>query len=164
MISRNIFLNLIAASVALLAMPAFAAAQTNELARNTHYMSVLLNFTRGQSVSLNFTNVDKEMRDVSLNFLDGNGNMLKTAPARVLPGQTASISFSFTELPRTSSTRVGIRAVAVLYDPLDPEANPTSPELGLVQVEVFDLQSSKTVIGWLVPAVRNANVFFPTDQ
>lgn len=162
MILRSIFLNLITASVALLAIPAFASAQTPQLPGNTHYMSGLLNFTRGQAVSLNFTNVAKEPRDTSLNFLDANGNVLKTELARALPGETVSISLSFTELPRTGSTRVGIRAVAVLVDPPDPD-DPPSPELGLVEMEVFDLQSSKTLIGLLLPAVRNANVFFPTE-
>jgi hypothetical protein len=162
MILRSIFLNLFAASVVLLAIPVFAAAQT-ELPRSTHYMSGLLNFTRGQAVSLNFTNVAQEPKDVSLNFLDANGNVLKTELARALPGQSVSISFSFTELPRTSSTRVGIRAVAVLVDSPDPDDSP-APELALVGVDIFDTQSSKSLIGLLLPAIRNANVFFPTDQ
>ena len=163
MILRRIFFNLIAASVAFLAIPAFAAAQTPQLPANTYYMSGLLNFTRGQAVSLNFTNVAREPRDVSLNFLDANGNVLKTESVSAFPGQTVSISFSFTELPRTGSTRVGIRAVAVLVDPPDPD-DPPSPELGLAGVELFDVQSSKSLIGLLLPAVRNANMFFPTDQ
>jgi hypothetical protein len=164
MILRSIFLNLIVASVALLAIPAFAAAQTTELPGNIHYMSGFLNFTRGQAVSLNFTNVAREPKNVSLNFLDGNGNLLKTSPETVLPGETVSLNFAYTEMPRASSTRVGIRAVAVVVDPPEPDTDPTSPELGLVGVEVFDLQSSKTLIGLLLPAIRNANVFFPTDQ
>jgi hypothetical protein len=163
MILRSIFLNLFAASVALLAIPAFSTAQTTELPHSTHYMSGLLNFTRGQAVSLNSTNVAKEPRDVSLNFLDANGNVLKSEMVRALPGQSVSISFSFTELPRTSSTRVGIRAVAVLADPPDPD-DPPAPELALVGVDIFDTQSSKALIGLLLPAVRNVNVFFPTDQ
>ena len=163
MILRRIFLNLFVASVALLAIPAFSAAQTPELPRSTHYMSGLLNFTRGQAVSLNFTNVAKEPKDVSLNFLDADGNVLKTELARAIPGQSVSISFSFTELPRTSSTWVGIRAVAVLSDSPDPD-DPPAPELALVAVDLFDTQSSKSLIGLLLPAVRNANVFFPTDQ
>ena len=163
MIMRDIFLKLVLASIGLLAIPAIAAAQTTQLP-NLHYMSDLLNFTRGQAVTLNFTNVDREPRNVSLNFVDANGNLLKTAGGRVLPGQTVSISFSFTELPRTSSVRVGIRAVAVIVDPPSPDTDPPSPDLGLAQMELVDVQSSKTQFGLLLPAVRNANVFFPTDQ
>ena len=159
MVVRTIFLKLVLVSVTVLAASAFTSAQTTQLP-NIHYMSSWLNFTRGQAVTLNFTNVDSVPRNVSLNFLDAYGNLLKTANARVLSGQTVSLSFSFSDFDRTSSTRVGIRGVAVVVDP--PDANyPPSPELGIVGMELFEVQSSKTLIGLLLPAVRNANVFFP---
>ena len=164
MMVRNIFIKLVVVSSVLLATAGISSAQTTELPGDIYYMSGLLNFTRGQAVSLNFTNVDREPRSVALNFADANGNVLKTAMMRALPGQTVSLNFSFTELTRTSSTRVGIRGGIALSMPTEPDADPLDPDLGLAGIELFDVQSSKTLIGLLLPAVRNANVFFPTDQ
>jgi hypothetical protein len=162
LVMRSIFLNLIAASFAVLAIPAFAAAQTTEV--NVYLMSKLLNFTRGQAVSLNFTNVDRVERDARLYFIDANGHTLKTSAVRVVPGQSASLSILFTEVPRTSQTRVGVRGVVVLADPPDPDADPPQPDLSLANLEIYDVQTSKTTFGLLLPAVRSLNVFFPTDQ
>jgi len=159
---RSIFLKLIMASFALMAIPAISPAQTSEPV-NVYLMSRLLNFTKGQAVSLNFTNVDRVTREAKLYFLDVNGNTLKTASARVLPGQTVALSFSFTEVTRTSQTRVGVRGVVVISDP-PGEVEPPEPDLSLANLEIYDVQTSKTTFGLLLPAVRNLNVFFPTDQ
>jgi hypothetical protein len=162
--SRRLFLKVIAASFAFLAIPAIAAAQTTELpSGNVYCMSSLLNFTRGQAMSLNFTNVDRQIRDVKLSFLDANGNTLKTASGRVVPGQSVSLSFSFAELPRMSPMRVGVRGVVVVADSLG-ETDPPEPDLSLSNMEVYDVLTGKVTFGLLLPAVRNANVFFPTDQ
>jgi hypothetical protein len=162
--SQRLFLTLIAAGIALLAIPAIAAAQTTELPGNVYCMSSLLNFTKGQAVSIHFTNVDRQIRDIRLSLLDANGITLKTASGRVVPGQTVSISFSFAELPRTSPTRVGVRGVAVVADPPNPDADPPQPDLSLSNMEVYDVLTGKVTFGLLLPAVRNVNVFFPTDQ
>ena len=163
--SQRLFLTLIAASIALLAIPAIAAAQTTELPRgNVYCMSSLINFTRGQAVSINFTNVDRQIRDIKLSFLDANGNILKTASGRVVPGQSVSLSWSFAELSRTSPTRFGVRGVAVVVDPPEPDADPPDPDLSLSNMEVYDVLTGKVTFGLLLPAVRNVNVFFPTDQ
>ena len=59
---RSIFLNLIAASVALIAVPVFSTAQTTEISGNTYLMSSSVNFTKGQALSINFTNVERVAR------------------------------------------------------------------------------------------------------
>jgi len=41
---------------------------------------------------------------------------------------------------------------------------PPNPDLSLGSIEIYDVLTSKTLIGLLLPAVRNANVYFPTDQ
>jgi len=114
-------------------------------------------------MTLNFTNVDRVERDAQLYFIDVNGHTLKTASARVVPGQTVSLSFSFTELPRTNLMRVGVRGVVFLADP-PGEIEPPEPDLSLANMEIYDVQTSKTTFGLLLPAVRSLNVYFPTDQ
>jgi hypothetical protein len=160
---RTIYLKLIVASFALLAIPAIASAQTTGPV-NVYLMSRLLNFTRGQAVTLNFTNVDRVTREARLYIVDANGDPLKTATTRVVPGQTVGLNFTFTELRRVNATRVGLRGVVVLTTPPEPDADPPSPDLSLSDMEIYDVASGKTTFGLLLPAVRNPNVFFPTDQ
>lgn len=157
---RTVFLKLIIASFALLAIPAFAGAQTTEPV-NVYLMSKLLNFTRGQAVSLNFTNVDRVTREAHLFIVDANGDTLKMATARVVPGQTVALNFTFGELNRASSQRVGLRGVVVLTTP--PETDPPEPDLSLADMEVYDASSGKTTFGLLLPAVRSLNVYFPQE-
>jgi hypothetical protein len=127
-------------------------------------MSRLLNFSRGQAVSIDFCNVDRVTRDVKIYFIDSNGNQLKSSPMRVAPGQTVSLNFTFGELPRTSPVRVGVRGVVVLVTPPDPDVDPPNPDLSLANLEVYDVLTGRTSFGLLLPAVRNPNVYFPTDQ
>lgn len=156
-------------SIALMAMPAIAAAQTIELPGTVRLASATLNFTRGQAVSIHFCNVNPVAVNAKLFILDANGNTLKSASGRVLPGQTVGIWFEFSSLPRTSPIRVAVRgAIKVTADPpgeSDPPTESDPPgELSLGSMEVYDVLTGRTTYGLLVPAVRNPNVFFPTDQ
>ena len=161
--SINSLLRAAALAVVLMAIPAIAAAQTIEIP-NLYLMSSLLNFTRGQAVSIDFCNVDRVTRDAKLYFVDINGNILKTAAARVAPGQTVSLNFTFGELPRSSPIRVGVRGVIKLAHPPDPDTDPPSPDLSLASMQIYDVLTGKTSFGLLLPAVRNPDVYFPTDQ
>jgi hypothetical protein len=157
---RTLFLKLVMASFALLAIQAFAGAQTTEPV-NVYLMSRLLNFTRGQAVSLNFTNVDRVTRDAALYIVDTDGNTLRSATARVAPGQTVGLNFTFGELSRVNSTRVGLRGVVVLAQPPEPDVEPPTADLSLGNIEVYDVPTGKTTFGLLLPAVRSLNVYFP---
>lgn len=161
--STNSLLRVAALAVALMAIPAIAGAQTIETP-NLHLMSGLLNFTRGQAVSIDFCNVDRVARDVRLYFVDTNGNVLKTASFQVAPGESVGLNFTHPELPRTSPARAGIRGVVVIVDPQDPDTDPPSGDLSLGSMQIYDASTSRTLIGLLLPAVRNANLYFPTDQ
>jgi hypothetical protein len=166
--SINSLLRVSALAVTLMAIPAIAAAQTIEIPK-LYLMSSFIHFTKGQAVSIDFCNVYKVSRDVTLNFADVNGNVLKTASARVAPGQAVSLNFTYGELPRGSSTRMGIRGIIAIADPpgeADPptEADPPSERLSLGSIQVYEVLTGKTTFGLLVPAVRDANVYFPTDQ
>ncbi len=160
---RTIFLKFVMASVALLAMQAFAGAQTTSPV-NVYLMSKLLNFTRGQAVSLNFTNVDRVAREATLYIVDANGVTLRSERSRVSPGQSVSLNFTFGEATRPNSTRVGIRGVVVLATPPDPDTDPPEPDLSLADLEIYDVPTGKTSFGLLLPAVRNLNVYFPQGQ
>ena len=151
-------------AIALAAMPAIAAAQTTELGGNIYLMSRLLNFTRGQAVSIHFTNVDRVTRDVKIYFADANGMIIKSSLSRVAPGQTTDSLLNFAELPRTSPIRVGVRGVVVVSAPTDSTVDPPDPDLSFANMEVFDVLTGRTSFGLLLPAVRNLNVYFPTDQ
>jgi hypothetical protein len=161
--SINSLLRVAALAIALMAIPTFAAAQTTELP-TLHLMSSLLNFTKGQAVSIDFCNVDRVTHEVKLYFVDINGNILKMSSARVLPGQTVGLNFSYTEMHRSSSTRVGVRGVVKFTDPPSPDADPPTPDLSLASMQIYDVLTGKTSFGLLLPAVRNADLYFPTDQ
>ena len=166
--SINSLLRVAALAAALMAIAAIAAAQTVEVTK-LYLMSSFINFTKGQAVSIDFCNVDKVTRDVKLFFVDANGNVLKTAPARVAPGQAVSLNFTYGELPRGSSARMGIRGIIAVTDPpgeANPptETEPPDPELSLGSMQVYDVLTGKTTVGLLLPAIRNLNVYFPTDQ
>lgn len=157
------------ACMLLVAMQAAASAQTIDPPRKFYYMSGLTHIARGEAVGIHFCNVNPEAREVKLYILDASGRVLKSASGRVMPGESQGISFSFSELPRTSPLRVGVRGVAVLadppteVDPPDPDADPPT-ELGLVSMSVADVLTGRVSFSLLVPAVKNSNVFFPTDQ
>jgi hypothetical protein len=161
--SINSLLRAAAFAITLIAIPVIASAQTTE-APNLHLMSGLLNFTRGQAVSIDFCNVDRVARDVRLYVVDVNGNILKTASAQVAPGQSVSLNFTYGELPRSSATRVGVRGVVVLPVSPDPDADPPTEHLSIGSMQLYDILSGKTSFGLLLPAIRNLNVYFPTDQ
>jgi hypothetical protein len=152
-----------------LAMQLAASAQTIDPPRKFYYMSGLTFIARGEAVGIHFCNVNPEAREVKLYIMDANGRTLKSASGRVMPGETQGISFSFSELSRTSPIRVGVRGVAVLSDPPseadppDPDADPPS-ELGLVSMSVADVLTGRVSFSLLLPAVKNSRVFFPTDQ
>lgn len=150
--------------IALCAVPAIGSGQTAEVDGNVYLMSRLLNFSKGQAVGIHFCNIARETTAAKIYIVDANGNVLKSASARVLPGQTVSISFSFSELPRSTPQRVGVRGVVVLAQPPDPDAQPPDPELGLANMEVYDVLTGRTSFGLLLPAVKSLNVYFPTDQ
>lgn len=158
---RRLVLQLVVASFALLAIPAFAAAQSIDL--NVYLMSRTIHFVKGQAVTIDFCNVDRVARDIKMYFVDENGNTLKSAAAHVLPGQTVSLNFTFGELPRGSAMRAAVRGAIVVADP-PGETNPPEPDLSLANIEIFDTQTGRTSFGLLVPAVRNPNILFPTDQ
>ena len=160
---NTFFLKLIFATIAAFALPAIGSAQITDGTR-VYLMSSLLNFSRGQAVSLNFTNVDRQVRDARLNIVDANGETLKTATGRVLPGQSVSLNFTYGELPRGAALRAGVRGVVVLVTPPEPDADPPSPDLSLANLEIYDVLTGKTSFGLLLPAVRSLNVYFPTDQ
>lgn len=162
--SNSLFLRLFLLGAALMAAPALSSAQTTEVGGNVYMMSGLINFTRGQAVGIHFCNVAREPAYARMYFVDADGSVLKSASARVFPGKTMSISFSFSELPRSSPIRVGVRGVVVLAQPPDPDVQPPEPDLALANMDVFDVLTGKTSFGLLVPAVRSLNVYFPTDQ
>ena len=162
--SGNSFLKFVLIGIALCAVPAIGSGQTTEVGGDVYLMSRLLNFSKGQAVGIHFCNVARETAAAKFYVVDANGNILKSASARVLPGQTVSISFSFSELPRSSPQRVGIRGVVLLTTPPEPDAQPPDPDLGLANMEVFDVLTGRTSFGLLLPAVKSLNVYFPTDQ
>ena len=160
----RLFLRLALLGIAFMTLPVIAAAQTTEIGGNVYLMSRLLNFTRGQAVGIHFVNVAREPVSARMYFVDENGNVLKSASTRVVPGQAVSLNFTFGELSRTSPTRVGVRGVVVLTTPPEPDTDPPEPDLSLANMEVYDVLTGKTTFGLLLPAVRSLNVFFPTDQ
>jgi hypothetical protein len=101
---------------------------------------------------------------VKLYFVDINGNILKTASARVAPGQTVGLNFTYTEMPRSSAARLGVRGVVKFADPPGPDADPPQLDLSLASMQIYDVLTGKTSFGLLLPAVRNADLYFPTDQ
>jgi hypothetical protein len=159
---RRLLLGSLIAVFVLLAIPTIAGAQTIDL--NVYLLSRTIHFVKGQAVSIDFCNVDRVTRDVKMYFVDEMGNTLKSSQARVLPGQTVSLNFTFGELPRGSSMRVGIRGAAVVVDPPEPDSTPPTPDLSLANLEIYDTQTGRTSFGLLLPAIRNPNVLFPTDQ
>ncbi|MFL6466665.1 MAG: hypothetical protein ACJ72Z_01765 [Pyrinomonadaceae bacterium] len=161
--SINSLLKVAALAAALMAIPAISAAQTIESPK-LYLMSSLIHFTKGQAVSIDFCNVDKVTRAANLYFADVNGNILKTASARVAPGQTVSLNFTYGELPRGSAARMGIRGIISMVTPPEPDADPPEPDLSLATMQVYDVLTGKTSFGLLLPAIRNLNVYFPTDQ
>ena len=162
--SKSLFFKFVLLGIVLCVVPAIGLGQTTQTDGNVYLMSRLLNFSKGQAVGIHFCNVARETAAVRFFFVDANGNIFKSASARVLPGQTVSISFSFSELPRSSPLRVGVRGVVVLTQPPDPDAQPPDPDLGLANMEVYDVLTGRTSFGLLLPAVRSLNVYFPTDQ
>jgi hypothetical protein len=161
--TKGSFFKLIIASIFLAAVPAIVSAQTTETRQICHLMSSLVNLSKGQAVSLNFTNVDRIPREVKLYILDANGDSLKSASWRVVPGQSVSLNFAFGELGRAPQ-RVGVRGVVMLSEPPQPDAYLPQPDLLLGNLEVYDIATGKMTFGLLLPAVRNINVLFPTDQ
>jgi|RhiMethySRZTD1v2_1073278.scaffolds.fasta_scaffold469654_2 hypothetical protein len=172
--SINSLLKVAALAAALMAIPAIAAAQSIDVPK-LYLMSSLINFTKGQAVSIDFCNVDKVTREVRLYFVDVNGNVMKTSSARVAPGRAVSLNFTYGELPRGSASRMAMRGIIAIGDPpseadppgeADPptEADPPSENLSLGSIQVYEILTGKTTFGLLVPAVRNLNVYFPTDQ
>jgi len=159
---RRLLLGSVIAGIAMLAVPTIAGAQSIDL--NVYLLSRTIHFVRGQAVSIDFCNVDRVTRDVKMYFVDEMGNTLKSSQAHVMPGQTVVLNFTFGELPRGSAARVGIRGAVVLTTPPEPDANPPQPDLSLANLEIYDTQTGRTSFGLLLPAVRNLNVLFPTDQ
>jgi hypothetical protein len=160
--SINSLFRVAALAVALLAIPAIAAAQTVEVPK-LYLMSGLINFTKGQAVGIHLCNIDKVARDVTLNFVDANGNLLKTSSERVAPGQAVSLNFTYGELPRGSSPRMGIRGIIAIADP-PTDVDPPQSDLSLGSMQVYEVLTGKTTFGLLLPAIKNLNVYFPTDQ
>lgn len=163
--SRYLFRMLMFTGFALAMMPAFAGAQVIEPPANVYCQSSLLNFTRGQAVSLNFTNVDRVARDVSMNIVDATGRRVWGANWRVQPGQSVSLVGRYNDVsPRSASWRLPVRGLVVVAAPTDTDVQPPEPDLSLATMDIYDETSGKTTFGLLLPAVRNARVFFPTDQ
>ena len=159
--TRRLLLGSVIAGFVLLAIPTIAGAQTIDL--NVYLLSRTIHFVKGQAVSIDFCNVDRVARDVKMYFVDEMGNTLKSSQARVPPGQTVSLNFTYGELPRGNAMRVGIRAAIAVVAPTDT-VDPPQPDLSLANLEIFDTQTGRTSFGLLLPAVRNPNVLFPTDQ
>jgi hypothetical protein len=165
--SRSLFLKFFAACLALVATPIFTAAQTTELGSPLYCMSGLIGLNRTQAATLNFTNVDRQLRVAHLYFLDADGASLKSSTERVMPGQSVNLMLSYSEVAgRGYDGRVQLRGVIVLADPpgeSDPpgEVTPPDPDLSISSLEVLDEATGKTSFGLLVPAVRNARIYFP---
>src|SRR5215468_7118250 len=139
--TRKLLLGAIVAGFVLMAIPAFASAQSIDL--NVYLLSRTIHFTRGQAVSIDFCNVDRVARDIKMYFVDEMGNTLKSSPARVLPGQTVSLNFTFGEMPRGSSMRAGIHGAIVVANPPTPDVDPPQPDLSLANLEIYDMQTGR---------------------
>lgn len=161
--TRNTLLKTAFLAIVLMAVPVIAGAQT-ELPGNIYLMSRLLNFSRGQAVSIDFCNVGRVMRDVRIYFVDANGNVIKSALRRAAPGQTVDVLLNFADLPRNGPARVGVRGVVVIPGLQDGQVDTPEPDLSLANMEVYDVLTGRTSFGLLLPAVRSPNVYFPTDQ
>jgi hypothetical protein len=59
---------------------------------------------------------------------------------------------------------VGVRGVVKFFGSPDPDADPPGPDLSLASMQIYDVLSGKTSFGLLLPAIRNADLYFPTDQ
>ena len=150
-------------AIALIAVPTIAGAQT-ELPGNIYLMSRLLNFSRGQAVSIDFCNVGRVTREVRIYFVDVNGNVIKSAVKRAAPGQTVDVLLNFADMPRNGTARAGVRGVVVIPGTQDGQADVPEPDLSLANMEVYDVQTGRTSFGLLLPAIKSLNVYFPTDQ
>ena len=137
--SRNLYNKLIATCLLLVALLLFTAAQSTALEEpiNVFAMSGLIGLSRGEAASLNFTNVDRQVREVRLYFLDITGNPLKSSMERVSPGQSVRLVLPHDEIRDTGQNRIPIRGVVVLGDP-PGEADPPGPDLVISSLEVFD--------------------------
>jgi hypothetical protein len=160
--SRSLFKIIIATCLVLVAIPIFAAAQStgDEVFHPDLRLSGLTGISRGQAASLNVTNSSREVKEVQFFFIDRNGQLLKSSSARILSGQSLSLTLSHSEL-RDLAGRVQIRGAVRLADPPNPDADPPNPDLVISNLEIYDEATGKTSFGLLLPAVRGANVYFP---
>lgn len=153
-------IKMIAACLVLAAIPSLTAAQSTEIP-DTFCVSGLIGLSRGQAVSLNFTNNAREVTVAHFYFLDTEGRLLKSSSVRVLPGQSLGLELSYRELRGASPGRAQIRGVVRLTEPPEPDADPLSPDLVRSNLEIYDEATGKTAFGLLLPAIRNARLYFP---
>jgi hypothetical protein len=160
---RSRALTAFAACAVVVAIVASAAAPTRAIANSSGGATALasgckvtatslVGLARGEAMSLNFTNVGREVLVAALLFLDRDGHPVKASRARVGPGESLSLGLSYGEVADPAGIRPQTRVV-VIAQPPDPEADRPS-ELGVASLEVFDEGTGKSAYGLLLPAIR----------
>ena len=148
------------AVAAIVASAASAAAPTGKtaLASGCKQALSLVGLAWGEAMSLNFTNVGREVLVAALLFLDRDGRPVKASRARVGPGESLSLGLSYGEVAAPAGARTQTR-VAVLFGPSDPVTESPDPdsdpptELGVASLEVFDERTGKSAYALLLPAI-----------
>lgn len=120
-------------------------AGTSEASLNfTDHPSAPFGIAAGQVARLNVVNADaRERKLFVMQFLDEQGNILKTARATVEPKHSFGLLLPAREIGR-DEIRSQIRAVVMM------QGSRTNRLIG--SVEVFDEATSKTSFGLLLPA------------
>jgi len=151
---RSRSLTAVAACVSAAAIVASAAAPTRAIAASSCKLKAtsLVGLARGEGMSLNFTNVGREVLVAALLFLDRDGRPVKASRARVGPGESMSLGLSYGEVVAPAGVRAQTRAVVAAKSP-DADADPPS-ELGVASLEVFDEGTGKSAYGLLLPAIQ----------
>jgi hypothetical protein len=152
---RSRALTAVAACVVAGAIVASAAAPTRAIAASsgcTLKATSLFGLARGEGMSLNFTNVGREVLVAALLFLDRDGHPMKASRARVGPGESMSLGLSYGEVVAPAGVRPQTRAVVAAQSP-DADAD-TPSELGVASLEVFDEGTGKSAYGLLLPAIQ----------
>lgn len=139
--SRSTFISFITIIAAMLAVSAVIfAGQDDRAARPDRVVDVstgLFGITPGESASLNLVNAEprggRRAVDIEMLFLDADGSVLKSSPARVAQGHSAVLLLPYSELGERTG-RVHIRAMVLV-----PEHGCFIPSL-----EVFDNSTGRT--------------------
>lgn len=110
----------------------------------TDHPSASFGLASGQTARLNVVNPDsREPLTVRMQFLDENGNILKTVRTTVAPRQSFGLLLPYIEASR-GENRTQIRAVVRMRN--------ADNERLIGNVEVFDDATGRTSFGLLLPA------------